>query len=101
MRLFIYCLFIVQIQSISNIEILYEWNILLNKYVTSCSINSFNIYLYLFFSFWNTSYPCHPPKKTKASLLKPIIAFNHFKLIGVNLIGILNHAKKGLILFKF
>ena len=51
MRLFIYCLFIVQIQSISNIEILYEWNILLNKYVTSCSINSFDIYLNLFFTF--------------------------------------------------
>ena len=32
--------------------------------------------------------------KLKASLLKPIIAINRFKLIGINLIGILIHSKK-------
>ena len=30
----------------------------------------------------------------KASLLQPIIAIDHFKFIGINLIEILNHVKK-------
>ena len=40
-------------------------------------------------------------KRHKATLLKPIIAINHFKLIGSDLIGILYHFKKSWILFKF
>ena len=32
--------------------------------------------------------------KLQAKLLQPIIAINHFKMIGINLIGILNHVKR-------
>ena len=35
----------------------------------------------------------HLIKRLNVSLLKPNIAINHFKLIGINLIEILNHVK--------